>query len=105
MTSLVKSSELAEKLFVSHALIKTLVKKNNIPYRPDRAGGFILAAEAEEQLVSCMLATAKEKKLSRIRAKAGATGAQTRAEKKLSNDNAEEAKPKRTRTNTTTQSQ
>lgn len=97
MSSVVKSGELAEKLFVSHALIKTLVKKHNIPYRPDRAGGFILAAEAEEQLVSCMLATAKEKNFLALEQKLVLL-VRRPEQKKLSNDNTEETKPKRTRT-------
>lgn len=101
MSPVIKSAELAEKLYVSHNLIKTLVKKNNIPYRPDRQGGFILSAESEKTIAELMMAGAHDKKLARIRAAAGQKGSQTRMEKKLSNENTEEPKAKRTRTTTT----
>lgn len=88
--TVVRSVDVAERLFLTHGQLKTLVKTHDIPHKTDGKGGYVLLPEAEEQIAKAMMATTSAKALHRARKAAGIQGAETRkkneAERKLNEE-------------------
>ena len=82
MSIVVKSADVAERLFLSHSQLKKLVKEHNVLHRTDGKGGYILGADAEEQLSKLMMTTTRDKANARARNKAVEAAAKTRDKNK-----------------------